>query len=149
MPREGLSEEQLLHQAQANRNEQTYHGKSSRDIVEEFTRAVDTLGKREFELKNFEQVVSALDAEIQPYIDQMDAIEDEQKLDEYIVSIPEHIRHAIDLLGATELVVLQLKETVEALTNLRTELEGVYEQILAREQKKITPKAIGGIIAEA
>lgn len=149
MSREGLGEAALMRQAWAHGIEQVYRGKSSKDIVEEFTTVVDILGRREFELRNFEQVVSALDAEIQPYIDEMEAIKDEQKQGEYIASVPEHIRHAIDLLGATELVVLQLKDTVEALTNLQMELEEAYEQIEKKEQKTIKRAYIEHAVGEA
>ncbi|MEK7665990.1 MAG: hypothetical protein AAB337_03905 [Patescibacteria group bacterium] len=135
MPQEGISESALIHHAEAVNFHEKYRSQSPKEVFERYKKVMDMISIRQMELISLQSRAEVLRAEVDPYVDKMNAIKDEREADAYYKSVPKSIFHSIDLLDATEDTIPRLKETIEALTNLSEELDRAYEQMRAEEDE--------------
>ncbi len=129
MPHESLSEEALIHYAR----EQELKGKPKSALFERFKELTLELGRIPLAHSRLKEVEAALEAEIQPYIDRMDALEGKAQ-DDFIRSVPEHVRHSIDLLNATQEALTHLQELDVDLMAMQQVADQLYDESLRQEE---------------
>lgn len=94
---------------------------SKEELLKRFKEISDEMGRMIIDRSRLQEVAAALEAEIQPYIDEMDALEHDQKAqDAYIQNAPEHVRQSIDVLNITE-------EAIDHLDALARDFESLQE----------------------
>ncbi|MBI5794402.1 hypothetical protein HZA87_04985 [Candidatus Uhrbacteria bacterium] len=130
MPHETPNETELIRYARA----QELKGKSSDDLLERYKALTIELGGIPFQHKKLEEVEAALEDEIQPYLDTMDAIEDQDRQDAYILSLPEHVRHSIDLLTSTQDALTHLEELQDDLLAMQSLVDQLYDESLKQKE---------------
>lgn len=122
MPRELPKEIDLVRYAR----EQEVRKMTTSELLERYKVLTLELVRIPLEHSRLTELAKALEAEIQPYIDQMDALEGAQQ-QAYIDSTPEHVRQSIDLLNATEAALTKLEEFSEELSVMQRLTDELYE----------------------
>ncbi|MBI4438092.1 hypothetical protein HY631_04035 [Candidatus Uhrbacteria bacterium] len=107
------------------------------ELRETFKSAQLEVARILMELGRLKEMTNALNAEIQPWIDRMDAIEDEKEQDEFIHSrVPESVRQAIDFLNALEATVNDLSQAKRHFDEISRAAEKMYDEALAHKASR-------------
>lgn len=108
------------------------------ELFERYKHLTLELGRIPLEHSRLTELAKALESEIQPYIDQMDALEGKEQ-QAYIDSVPEHIRQSIDLLNATEAALTKLEGHNEDLLAMQALADELYEKASAKREVTSRP----------
>lgn len=132
MPHETPNEAELISFARHTRAHELIN-QSRPDLLKRYNELTIELGGIPFKHKKLKELEEALEAELQPYLDAMDAIEDETRQEAYILSMTEHVRHSIDLLKATQDALTYLEELNDVLTVMQSLVDQLYDKSLKQE----------------
>ncbi|MFA4845470.1 MAG: hypothetical protein WC654_02845 [Patescibacteria group bacterium] len=109
----------------------------SKELLETFKSSQLEAARIHMKLGRLKETAEALSAEIQPWIDRMDAIEDEKEQGEFIASrVPKSVRHSIDLLNALEGAISALLQAERHYTEISQVAEKMYDEAIEHDAEQ-------------
>jgi hypothetical protein len=115
--------------------------KTKKELFEDYKRVSLELGRLITEHTRLQNVADALEAEIQPYLEHMDALEGAEQ-DAYIDSMPEHVRQSIDLLEATFDALKHIEALSEDLSQIQKLTDQLYDASVQQETEEKVHRSI-------